>query len=284
MSSLATRTRVNQITLLIGVSFIFYELTNWEQGIWVVISTAVVAAPFSTFLSFDKAKARFLGTLVGLVVAAGFEYYLRFNPAQLPVVAFILALIAGFMATKPYRHFIIIITLCTCLGYTYMNMPYTSFAPMSFLIDRAMGVFVGVLIFFMMQTFVFGDSNSKLELQEESDSTLSQLQKTLLEYKSTPTLTTAYKCASDIFINTQTLKSYISTASLVFGTESNQALRYARQAAMMNRHAVRLLIDEPEAVLSRIDRLLHVVTVKLERTALLSQAPQPAPARSSSLT
>ncbi len=281
MSSVAIRTRVNQMTLLIGVSFLFYEFTNWEQGIWAVISTAVVAAPFSTFLSFEKAKARFLGTLVGLVVAAGVEYYLRFNPAQLPGVAFIIALIAGFMATKPYRYFIIIITLCTCLGYTYMNMPYTSFAPMSFLIDRAMGVFVGVLIFFAMQIFVFGDGNSKLELQEESDNTLGQLQKTLLEYKGSPTLTTAYKCASDIFTNTQSLKSYISTANLVFGADNNQALRYARQVAMMNHRAVRLLIDEPEVVMSRIDRLLHIVTVKLARSESALSAAQTAPARSS---
>ena len=272
MSSVATRTRVNQITLLIAVSFLFYEFTNWEQGVWVVLSTTVVAAPFSTFLSFDKAKSRFLGTLVGLVVAAGVEYYLRFNPAQLPVVAFIIALIAGFMATKPYRHFIIIITLCTCLGYTYMNMPYTSFAPMSFLVDRAMGVFVGVLIFFVMQTFVFGDGNSKLELQEESENTLGKLQKTLLEYKSAPTLTTAYQCASDIFVNSRDLASYISTANLVFGAENHQELTYARQVARLSDRAVRLLIDEPdEVVMPRIDQLLHIVTLKLEREASLSR-------------
>lgn len=265
MQSVATRTRTNQITLLVAISFLFYEITNWQQGIWVVISTTVVAGPFSTFLSFEKGRNRFLGTLVGLIIASGMEYYLRFNPAQLPVVAVIIAFIAGFMATRSYLYFIVIITTCTCLGYTYMNMPYTSFAPMSFVIDRAMGVFVGVLIFFLMQRFVFGTRNSKLELLEESVDTLSKLQKTLQEYKDTPTLTTAYKCAADIFANTKDIKNYIGTSNLIFGTATNQELRYAKQVVMLNNRAVRLLIDQPTVVADRIDLLLRVVTTKLDR-------------------
>lgn len=265
MQSLATRTRVNQITILVAISFLFYEISNWEQGIWVVISTVVVAGPFSTFLSFEKARYRFLGTLVGLVIASGVEVYLRFNPFQLPVVAAIIAFVAGFMATKSYRYFIIIVTLCTCLGYTYMNMPYTTFAPMSFLIDRAMGVFVGVLIFFVMQKFVFGDNNSKLELLEESYETLGKLQKTLLEFKENPTLTAAYKCSADIFANTKDIKSYISTANLVFGVGSNPETRYAKQVLTLNNRAVKLLIDQPAVSVGQIDQLLHIVTLKLAR-------------------
>lgn len=265
MQSVATRTRTNQITLLVAISFLFYEITNWQQGIWVVLSTVVVAGPFSTFLSFEKAKNRFLGTLVGLLIASGVEYYLRFNPAQLPVVAVLIAFIVGFMATKSYRYFIIMITTCTCLGYTYMNMPYTSFAPMSFVIDRAMGVFVGVLIFFLMQHFVFGNNNSKLELQEESIETLSKLQKTLQAYQATPTLTAAYQSAADIFASTRALQSYVGTANLIFGAHTNAELRFAKQVMMLNDRAVRLLINEPTVVMGRIDRLLQVVTAKLAR-------------------
>ncbi len=265
MQSVATHTRTNQITILVAISFLFYEMTNWQQGIWVVISTTVVAGPFSTFLSFEKGKNRFLGTIVGLVVASGMEYYLQFNPAQLPIVAVIIAFIAGFMATRSYRYFIVVITACTCLGYTYMNMPYTSFAPMSFVIDRAMGVFVGVLIFFLTQRFVFGTSNSKLELLEESVDTLGKLQKTLQEYQDTPTLTTAYKCAADIFANTKDIKNYIDTAHLIFGTKPNPQLRYARQVLMLNNRALRLLIDQPMVVPHRMDQLLQVVTAKLAR-------------------
>ena len=265
MQSVATRTRDSQVTLLVAISFLFYECTNWEEGIWVVISTVVVAAPFSTFLSFEKARNRFLGTLVGLVIAACVEYYVRFNPSQFPMIAVLIAFVAGFMATKSYRYFIIIVTLCTCMGYTYMNMPYTTFAPMSFLMDRAIGVFVGVLIFYVMQKFVFGDANSKLELLEESYSTLSKLQKTLLEYKENSTLTTAYKCSADIFANTKDLKSYVSTANLVFGVGVNQETRYAKQVLTLNNRATKLLIDEPNVALHRIDQLLQVVTLKLAR-------------------
>lgn len=265
MQSVATRTRVNQITMLVAVAFLFYELSNWEQGIWVVLSTVVVAGPFSTFLSFEKARNRFLGTIVGLFVASGVEYYLWFNPSQLPVVAVVIAFVAGFMATKSYRRFIIVVTLCTCLGYTYMNMPYTSFSPMSFFIDRAIGVFVGVLIFFSMQRFVFGNKNSKLELLEESYETLGKLQRTLLEYQGNPSLISAYKCAADIFANTKDIKSYISTANLIFGAGNNQELRYAKQVMTLNSKAVKLLIDAPTVTMSRLDQLLHIVTLKLER-------------------
>jgi uncharacterized membrane protein YgaE (UPF0421/DUF939 family) len=265
MQSLATRTRVNQITILVAISFLFYQLSNWQHAIWVVISTVAVAAPFSTFLSFQKAQFRFVGTLIGLVVSCGLEYYLKFNPSHLPVLAVIIAFIAGFMAIKSYRYFIIVITVCVCLVYSYMNMPYTSLTPVSFLIDRAMGVFAGVLIFFLMQRFVFGNGNSVRELQEESYETLSKLEKTLQEYKGNPTLTSAYKCAADIAANAQAVESYIGTASLTFGGDGYPALCFAKQVATLNRRALRLLIDEPSVAMDQIDQLLRVVTAKLAR-------------------
>ncbi len=264
MQSVATRTRTNQITILVAVSFLFYELTNWQQGIWVVISTVVVASPFSTFLGFEKAKFRFLGTLVGLLIASGVEIYLRFNPDQLPVVSVLIAFIVGFMATKSYRYFIIMITTCTCLGYTYMNMPYTSFAPLSFLVDRALGVFAGIAIFYAMQRYVFGENNSKLELLEEAHDTLIKLQVTLSEFKAQPTLVSAYKCAADIFANTKDIKNYIGTADMVFSKQHSETL-YARQVLTLNNKAIRLLIDQPVVAMPQIDQLLHVVTLKLER-------------------
>ncbi len=265
MQSVATKTRINQITLLVGISFLFYELTNWVEGLWVIISTVVVLGPFSTFLGFEKAKDRFLGTLVGLFVAAGVEYYLRFNPSHLPVVAVIIGFVAGFMATKPYKYYIIMVTLCTCIGYTYMNEPYTSFAPMSFMFDRAMGVFVGVLIFFLMQRFVFGEGNSRLELLEESLEALKKLQLTLQQYKDTPTLVTAFTCAADIFQNTKDIKSYIGSVNLVLSNPRGHEVIYAQQVLALNQRALAMLIDRPTIEISQIDRLLHIVTLKLDR-------------------
>ena len=262
MQSVANLTRVNQIVILIGISFLFYELINWDHGIWILISTVVVAGPFSTFLSYEKAKDRFLGTLVGLVVAALIEYYLVFNPSQLPAAAVIMAFVAGFMVTRPYKYFIIMITVATCLGYTYMNVPYTSFSPISFLVDRGMGVFGGVMVFLLLQQFVFGNSNSKLELLEESQNTLNKLQKTLIEYQQNPSTVTAYKCAADIFEYTKDLKSYVDSAGIVFTKDLNKETQYARQVLGLSKRALKLLIDKPEVVASQIDKLLHVVNLK----------------------
>ncbi len=146
-----------------------------------------------------------------------------------------------------------------------MNMPYTSFAPMSFVIDRAMGMIVGVLIFFMMQRFVFGTRNSKLELLEESVETLGKLQKTLQAYKDTPTLTMAYQAAADIYTNTRALQSYVGTANLILDHNATPNCAWPRRVFMLNDRAVRLLIDEPTVIMSRVDQLLRVVTAKLAR-------------------
>lgn len=265
MSSVATRTRVNQITIMVGISFLSYSITDWVEGIWIVYSTLVVAGPFSTFLGFQKGRDRFLGTLIGVLVAFCLEYYLRFNQSHLPVVAFLIAVIAGFMVTRPYKYFIVIITICTCLGYTYMNMPYTSFAPTSFVMDRVIGVFVGVSIFYICQRFLFGTGNSKLELLEEGYETLKKLQTTLKQYRDNPVLMTAYQCAEDVFSNTRDINSYIDTAHYVFGNTTNFELRYAKQVVLLNNRALKLLVDEGPVSGEKIDRLLRIIELKLER-------------------
>lgn len=263
MQSLATKIRINQVTLMILVSFMFYELTNWEEGIWVIISTTVVSGPFSTFLTFEKARNRFLGTMMGLLVAAFFEYYLRYNETQLPVVATIIAFMAGFMATKSYQYFLIVITSMICLGFTYMNIPYTSFEPVDFLVARGMGVFTGICIFIFMQKFIFGDKNSKLELLEESYNALSRLKAILKEYKTNPSLEGAFKCSADINSSILTLSSYVKNCNLVFGKTINETV-YAKQVLTLNHRAIKLLIDEPEINEAKLNRLINIVDVKLE--------------------
>ena len=265
MQSIATRTRINQITIMASVSFLFFAFSNWEEAIWVVYSTLVVAGPMSTFLGFEKSKDRILGTLGGVFIAYCLEFYLRFNSAQVPVAAFIIALAAGFMATRPYKYFIFVITITVCLSYTYMNMPYTNFAPTSFMMDRSIGIFVGVMIFYLFQKFIFGTSNSKLELLEESHDTLTKLHETLLKYSENASLTTAYQSAVDVSANSKDLKSYIDTAHFIFGVEIPGELRFAKQVVMLNNRAIRLLIDEPQVMPNKIAKLLHIIELKLER-------------------
>lgn len=265
MSSVATRTRVNQITILAGISFLFYAISGWDEAIWVLISTVVVVGPFSTFLGFGKAKDRFLGTLVGVFIAFLLESLIRVVPSILPMVAFFVAMVMGFMVTRPYKYFVILITVCTCLSFTYMNMPYTSFTPLSFVIDRALGVTVGILLFLLFQKFVFGTGNSKLELLEEGHDNLKRLQATLQQYQASPDLMTAYASAENVFNSSRQIKSYMESAPLVLGDTNTPEVVYAKQVIRLNDRAVRILIDEPTVVPEKIAKLLHVVDLKLER-------------------
>jgi uncharacterized membrane protein YgaE (UPF0421/DUF939 family) len=181
------------------------------------------------------------------------------------VVSFKSAPTVGFMVTRPYKYFIIIITLCTCLVYTSMNMPYTSFEPISFVVYRLLGVFVGVMIFLVMQQFLFGTGNAKQELLESGHETLSKLQTTLQQYLADQTLMNAYQRATDIFSNSKDLNNYVRTAHHVLDTDDVPELRYARQVIRLNNRALKFLVDTPSVEPDQIARLLRIVTVKLER-------------------
>lgn len=265
MQSVATRTRVNQLTILVGVAFIFYQCMNWVEGIWVPISTIVVAAPFSTFLSFEKARNRFLGTFVGLLIASCLEYYLRFNPGQLPEVVIMLSFIVGFMVTKDYKFFVILITICTCMGFTYMNMPFTSFEPLSFLVARGMGVFAGIVLFLFMQKFVFGTSNSKLELLEEAVGALNRLNTSLENYFNSKDVFTAFQSSADIATSIKDLKSYTATSTFIFGEAFVPEVAFSKKVLMLNSRAIRLLIDENEVNEEKLKKLSNVVQQELNR-------------------
>jgi hypothetical protein len=265
MRSVALRTRINQITIMMGVSFLFYQLTNWEQGVWVLFSTIVVAGPISTVLGFEKSKDRVLGTLAGVLVAFCLEYYIYYMPSQLPIVGVCVAMFVGFMVTRPYKYFVIMITTCTCLGYTYMNMPFTSFEPASYVVYRMAGVFVGVSVFLVLQKFVFGNGNAKLELIETSHNTLLKLQASLRQYQANQTLLTAYQCATDIFSNSTSIKSYVNTSHYVLGSGGQAELRYANKVVMLSNRALKLLVDTPNVSPEKIAKLLHIIDLELER-------------------
>jgi hypothetical protein len=196
--------------------------------------------------------------------AAGFEYYLRFNPSQLPVIAVLLAFFIGFMATKPYQYFIIFITITVCLGFTYMNMPFTDFEPVSFLFARGMGVFTGIVIFFLMQKFIFGDSTSKIELLEEGYQTLQKLSDVLETYFKEPTLYNAVKGAAAIHSNTANLSTYLANTPLVFSTINPETI-YAQQVFRLNQRAIQLLIDDADVDQQQLHKILRIVRLKLNQ-------------------
>lgn len=264
MQSLATSTRIKQIVTLIAISFVVYQFTNWQEGIWILISTVVCCSPFSTFLSFEKARNRFLGTFIGLILAAILEYYLRFNPSQLPVIATIIVFIVGFMATKSYFYFVMVITVTVCLGFTYMNMPFTSFEPASFLFARGMGVFTGIVIFYFTQRFIFGNDNSKIELLEESYNVLISLEQSLANYLTNPSTVEAFKCSSDINGSSTNLNTFILNAPLVFNSVNRETI-YAKQVSTLCSKAIKLLVDSGSVESDRVEKLLNIVRLKLDR-------------------
>lgn len=258
MQSLATKNRIYQIVILVACAFLFYEMTNWEEGIWVAISAIVVSGPFSTFLGFEKARNRFLGTIAGLMIAACLEYYLRFNPNQVPLVAVITSMILAFFAVKDYKYMIIVITVCTCLGFTYMNMPFTSFEPMNFLISRAMGVFVGIFLFYLLQKFLFGDSNARLELYEESLNALTKTEESLNNYLKLKTTESAFEQACNIMAGASDLKKYYKNSNLVFNSINYEVI-YSKRVIRIVDRAIQELTDKTTPNESNIKILLLLI-------------------------
>jgi hypothetical protein len=86
-----------------------------------------------------------------------------------------------------------------------------------------------------------------------------------MQYRDNPSLMTAYQCAEDVFTNTRDINSYLDTAHYVFGNETNDELRFAKRVVMLNTRAIKLLVDEPVIALEKIDKLLHIVDLKLQR-------------------
>lgn len=263
MQSVATKTRINQITLLIFVSFLFYQLTNWVGGFWVPLSAIVIVTPFSTFLTFDKAKNRFVGTIVGLLSAILLQYYLRIFPDQLPVVVVVLAFVFGFMMTKNYKYLIVFVTLAVCLSLSYSNAPYTSFEPSSLFLARLMGVFGAVFIFFFMQTFIFGKNNARLEIKEESDNLCALIQRKYDALLENATPEAAFNTAIEINTAGKALLQLLQASPLIFDP-SDKALQNPKDVISIKESIVKELLSfnpsNQPLLASEIKKLSSLVT------------------------
>jgi len=76
---------------------------------------------------------------------------------------------------------------------------------------------------------------------------------------------TAYNCATDIFSNSKDLNNYVRTADFVLSGDGQAELRHARQVILLNNRALKLLVDTPTVSSKQIEKLLHIVDLKLER-------------------
>lgn len=258
MQSVATKIRINQITILMFVSFLFYQLTNWVGGYWVPLSAIVIATPFSTFLTFDKAKNRFIGTIAGLLAATLLQYYLRIFPDQLPVIVVILAFVFGFAMTKNYKYLIIFVTLSVCLSLSYSNAPFTSFEPSSLFLARLMGVFGAVFIFFFLQKFVFGKNNARLEITEESDHLCALIKEKCDALLVNATPEAAFNAAIEINTAAKTLLQLLQASPLIFDS-SDKALQNPNQVLSLKESIVKELLcfdpSDPSLLQSEVKKL-----------------------------
>lgn len=263
MQSIATKNRINQITLIIFVSYLFYQLSDWVGGFWVPLSAIVIATPFSTFLTLQKARNRFLGTIAGLFLAILLQYYLRIFPEQLPVAVIVVAFVLGFVMTKDYKYNIAIITLAVCLTFSYMNAPFTSFEPSSLFLARLMGVFGAVFIYFFLQTFIFGKSNARLELQEEAANLCALIQNkyTVLMRNSTPEA--AFNTAIEINDAGKVLAQLVEASTLVFKS-NDKAIECSSTVLGIQQSIVDALLDfnpdDQSRLQSEMKRLSLAVT------------------------
>lgn len=242
MQSIATKKRINQITFVVFVTFLFYQLTNWVGGFWVPLSAVVIASPFSTFLTIQKAKNRFIGTILGLFAAILLQYYLRMFPEQLPIIVVIMAFFLGFAMNKDYKYYIALVTLSVCISFSYSNTPYTSFEPSSLFLARLMGVSGAVFIFLVLQTLVFGKNNARLEIQEEANNLCATIKKQYDSFATNATPESAFNIAIQINDSGKTLSELIEASPLIFDS-TDKALQNPKKLIRIKESIVKELLS-----------------------------------------
>lgn len=184
MPSLNFKRRKLQVVGLIVASLLIAQILQWDQALWVAVTVTALIGPFSTSLAIEKSRNRIIGTIAGLLIATVLEIFLRYNYQTVFIVGILLAYILGFTVQQNYRYFITVVTVAICLNFEYMNLPFTSFEPISFLIARFMAVLTGISMFLLIQKYFFGAKNARIELEEATIALANYIQSCLSQYLS----------------------------------------------------------------------------------------------------
>lgn len=176
MQSSVLNQRTLQICFLVVLALFVASYTQWEHGLWVAISVAAIVGPFSTALTMQKAANRMYGTMAGLLLSAVLQVYLRYEYHSIFILGIVMGYAIGFSAQQNYRFFIMLVTTTVCVNFGYMNLAFTPFEPISFLVSRMMAVFAGIVLFTVLQRGVFGDTTAQIELQEALKGAAKELQ------------------------------------------------------------------------------------------------------------
>ena len=270
MPSLNFKIRILQVVWLIVLSLLVAQVLQWDQGLWVAVSVTAIIGPFSASLTVEKSRNRIIGTIAGLLIATVLEIYLRYNYQSVFIVGILLAYILGFTVQQNYRYFIMVVTVAICLNFEYMNLPFTSFEPISFLIARFMAVLAGISLFLFIQKYVYGDHNAKVELAEATQKLTANISNhlTALSKLNLEKDRSGIDQAMELTSQSESFEELL-TASDYGMSESCSELTKAKKINKLRRRVTSLLLDysyseqEPFELQTRIKSMIQKRATKL---------------------
>ncbi|MBT8615608.1 FUSC family protein [Polynucleobacter paneuropaeus] len=270
MPSLNFKIRILQVVWLIVLSLLVAQVLQWDQGLWVAVSVTAIIGPFSTSLTVEKSRNRIIGTIAGLLIATVLEIYLRYNYQAVFIVGILLAYILGFTVQQNYRYFIMVVTVAICLNFEYMNLPFTSFEPISFLIARFMAVLAGISLFLFIQKYVYGDHNAKVELAEATQKLTANISNhlTALSKLNLEKDRSGIDQAMELTSQSESFEELLTSSDYGM-SESCSELTKAKKINKLRRRVTSLLLDysyseqEPFELQTRIKSMIQKRATKL---------------------
>ncbi|MBT8522455.1 FUSC family protein [Polynucleobacter paneuropaeus] len=270
MPSLNFKIRILQVVWLIVLSLLVAQVLQWDQGLWVAVSVTAIIGPFSASLTVEKSRNRIIGTIAGLLIATVLEIYLRYNYQAVFIVGILLAYILGFTVQQNYRYFIMVVTVAICLNFEYMNLPFTSFEPISFLIARFMAVLAGISLFLFIQKYVYGDHNAKVELAEATQKLTANISNhlTALSKLNLEKDRSGIDQAMELTSQSESFEELLTSSDYGM-SESCSELTKAKKINKLRRRVTSLLLDysyseqEPFELQTRIKSMIQKRATKL---------------------
>ncbi len=244
MPNLNFKTRILQVIGLIVLSLFVAEFTQWQQGLWIAVSITAIIGPFSPSLTLEKARNRIIGTVAGLLLATLLEIFLRYNYQVVFIVSVLWAYLLGFTAQQNYRLFIMFVTVAVCLNYEYMNLPFTSFEPITFLVARFIAVLIGIALFLFVQKYIYGDNNARQELAESTRDLIENFLKGISEYLNPDEVkkTSSLDLAMELTEKSKSFRELLA-ASHYGMSQSSVEMSVAKKVDRIRARIIRLLLD-----------------------------------------
>ncbi len=136
--------RIFHLTILFASALCLYQLSQWDDALWIPISVLAIIGPFGHGLSINKAKERMLGSIAGLLISIIIWFLIHYSYNLLVPVALALVYLIAFSVLQNYTYFIMLVTLMLSINFDYMNLFFND--EFTFIANRAICVLTGVAI------------------------------------------------------------------------------------------------------------------------------------------